>query len=69
MSLNELAERLTALEREVQELKERLPADSTEQRTKDWRKTVGMFDGDEVFAEMVREGRKYREQLRHTDTE
>jgi len=66
MSLNELAERVEALERELSDLKWRLPAQST---GKDWRKTVGIFDGDEIFAEMVREVRKYREGLRETDTE
>jgi SpoVK/Ycf46/Vps4 family AAA+-type ATPase len=65
MSLNELAERLTALEQEVSELKKRLPAAPPNA----WEETVGMFDGDELFAEAVREGRKYREQLRKTDTE
>jgi hypothetical protein len=66
MSLNELAERLTALECEVDQLKKRLPE---RPRNDAWEETVGMFDGDEFFREMVREGRKYREGLRETDTE
>lgn len=64
MSLSELAERLTALKQEVSDLKKRLPAAPPSNA---WEETVGMFDGDELFAKAVREGRKYRDQFRNAD--
>ncbi len=54
MTVTELEQRVAALERELNELKESLRKPP---REKDWRSTAGMFTGDEVFAEMVREGR------------
>ncbi len=53
-----LEERLTVLEKTVAALvrdRQRPP------RVKDWRRTLGMFAGDEVMKEINRLGREYRE--------
>ncbi len=34
-------------------------------RQKDWRRTVGMFDGDPIMQEIIAEGRRLREEDRH----
>jgi hypothetical protein len=52
-----LLERIADLEREVHHLKARLE-DVTR---KDWRRTVGMFSGDEVMKQIDEAGRKIRE--------
>ncbi len=51
-----LEERVTALEDTVATLVTTLCA-----RKKDWKSTVGMFEGDAVIAEIQEEGRKIRE--------
>ena len=53
-----LQERVTALEREVAQLKAALANGA---QTKDWRRTLGMFTGDEVMKRIDEEARKYRE--------
>jgi hypothetical protein len=53
-----LAERVTALEREVADLKAAL-TDGV--RPKDWRRTIGMFSGDEVMKRIDEAARKFRE--------
>jgi hypothetical protein len=58
MTLELLERRLTALEREVAELRmERKPA----RPYKDMWKTFGMFANDPAFDEIARLGREYRE--------
>lgn len=66
MSVADLAQRVAALELEIHVLKERLDVPT---QSKDWRQTVGAFDNDEVFAEMVKEGRKFRDEQRELDVE
>ena len=61
MSNATLNERLTALEREVAELKALL---TTGDRPKDWRRTVGMFTDDEGMQELFAEAMKLREKDR-----
>jgi hypothetical protein len=54
-----LEERVTQLERFVDELRHRSDASV---RKKDWRRTVGMFDGDPIMKEIIEEGRRIREE-------
>ncbi len=54
-----LEERVTQLERFVDELRRRSDASV---RKKDWRRTVGMFDGDPIMKEIIEEGRRIREE-------
>ncbi len=58
MSQTTLADRVAALERQVAELQTALEKGL---RPKDWRRTVGMFTGDEVMKRIDEEARKYRE--------
>ena len=53
-----LEERVTTLEKLVAELMHK--ADTAVQK-KDWRRTVGMFDGDPIMKEIIDEGRRVRE--------
>ena len=54
-----LEKRVKELEKQVAELKARL---ISLDGTKDWRRTVGIFQNDPDFEEAVRLGREYREQ-------
>jgi hypothetical protein len=53
-----LEERVAALEKQVAEL---LANATASPRQKDWRRTLGMFTGDEVMKQIDAEGRKIRE--------
>jgi hypothetical protein len=53
-----LEERVAALEQQVRELREALANGAYQ---KDWRRTVGMFAGDEVMKRIDEEALKYRE--------
>jgi hypothetical protein len=55
MSVQKLEQRVAELEKEVAALKAALD------NRKDWRRTVGMFAGDEVMKRIDEEGRKIRE--------
>jgi hypothetical protein len=55
--LKELEERVSALEQQVAELAER----RSDSRLTDWRRSAGMFTGDELMKEIFEEGRKIRE--------
>jgi hypothetical protein len=57
MSASTLESRVTILEQQVAELR----AAGTAANGRDWRRTVGMFAGDEVMKEILDEARKYRE--------
>jgi hypothetical protein len=61
MTLQELAARVTALEAEVARLKEKVG--EVDQRPW-WEKIVGTFEGDPLYEDAMRLGRKYRESLR-----
>lgn len=61
VTLEELESRVSALEEAVAKLARR---QNGEQRQKDWRRTVGMFSGDEVMKEIFELGRKIREEDR-----
>jgi len=54
-----LEERVARLERDVDELRRQARG-----RTKDWRRTIGMFDDDPVMKEIIEEGRRIREEDR-----
>jgi hypothetical protein len=51
MAMNSLEQRVSALEREVTLLKQALVNGNA---VKDWRRTVGMFEGDATMAEIDR---------------
>jgi hypothetical protein len=53
-----LEQRVAALERQVAQLSKQAAATPP---VKDWRRTVGMFSGDEGMKEIIAEGRKIRE--------
>jgi len=58
MSEATLEERVATLEKLVAELMHKT---DTSGRKKDWRRTVGMFDGDPIMKEIIDEGRCIRE--------
>jgi hypothetical protein len=58
MDQQSLEGRVARLEREVSELKKAIVNGPLK---KDWRRTVGMFAGDEVMKQIDEEARKYRE--------
>lgn len=64
MSQNTLEERVTALERQVEQLTKRLLPGEKVPPKKDWRSTVGMFANDPIMKEIDEEGRKIREEDR-----
>jgi hypothetical protein len=53
-----LEERVAALEKEIADLRTQVAEGS---RTKDWRRTIGMFTGDEGMQELFAEAMKIRE--------
>ena len=53
-----LEERVAVLESKVEQLLRGVP------RQKDWRRTLGMFAGDELMKEIDAEARKFREEDR-----
>jgi len=57
MSVQELEARVQALEREVAELRSRLPSAGPQP---DWRRTIGLFRGDAVLHEVVEAGKAIR---------
>lgn len=56
-SIRKLVDRVSALEQEVADMKERIRANPA----KDWRRTVGMFSGDEMMKQIDELARQYRE--------
>lgn len=56
-----LEERLARVEQLVEEL---VRKSNNPEPPKDWRRTVGMFDGDPIMKEIIDEGRRIREQDR-----
>ena len=66
MASTTIEDRIAELERLVGKLMQR-SGRSTEE--KDWRRTVGMFDGDEIMKEIIQEGRRIRmEDREQTDS-
>jgi hypothetical protein len=55
-----IEQRVAELERQMSELQTKPAA----RREKDWRRTIGLFDGDEVMKRILDEALKYREQNR-----
>lgn len=53
-----LEDRMARVEKLVDELVQK---SSSAEPPKDWRRTVGMFDGDPVMKEIIEEGRRIRE--------
>jgi hypothetical protein len=60
MPHNNLKERVAELERQVAELRAEL-ARVSQTPVKDWRRTIGMFSGDEVMKRIDEHARKFRE--------
>lgn len=56
-----LDERMARVEHLVEEL---VRKSETPSPSKDWRRTVGMFDGDPVMKEIIEAGRRIREEDR-----
>ena len=63
--MSTIAERVDALEQEIQGIKSLL---QMEQTAKDWRKTFGMSRDDAGFEEMIRLGRELREHERKQES-
>jgi hypothetical protein len=61
MAQTNVEERIAALERTVAELVQSRQSGS---RVKDWKRTVGMFSGNDLMKEIDEAGRKIREQDR-----
>jgi len=63
MSTDNIEERVTNLEREIDELKTSLnkPLD-TAPTQKDWRRVIGTIQDDEEFKDIIQGGRDYRNQ-------
>ena len=59
-----LEERVARLEQRVDELAES-GASKPQTRTKDWRRTVGMFRGDPIMKEIIDGALRRREEERH----
>ena len=53
-----IEERLIKLEKLVDQLMHRSPS------SKDWRQSIGMFDGDPIMKEVIDEGRRVRDEDR-----
>ena len=62
MSQGTIEERLDRLEKVVEGVVNQLS--NAESRKKDWRRTIGMFDGDPVMGEIINEALRAREQER-----
>ena len=58
MSSLTLEDRLSRVEQLVDELVQK---SASGEPPKDWRRTVGMFDGDPIMREIIEEGRRIRE--------
>lgn len=56
-----LEERVTKLEKLVDELMHKA---ATPMYKKDWRRTVGMFEGDPIMKEIIAEGQRIRKEDR-----
>jgi hypothetical protein len=56
-----LEERVTKLEERVDELMHKA---DTPAHKKDWRRTVGMFEGDPIMKEIIEEGQRIRKEDR-----
>ena len=61
MATLSLEERMTALEAEVQQLKQRQEPDKSDASVPWWKKIVGIYEDDPEFEEAVRFGREWRE--------
>jgi hypothetical protein len=58
ITLENLEQRLTALEKEVAQLRQ---AQQARPRFKDWRQAVGLFPGDDFMKQIDEAGREIRE--------
>lgn len=64
MPTRTLQDRVTAVEKELAEMKQRLEKDKSQTAAPRWEKIFGTFANSTGFEEAVRLGREYRESLR-----
>ena len=57
----DLRRRIDALDEKVARLKRQVRANGSKKELPWWREVAGRFDGDRVFNEIVKEGRRWRE--------
>ena len=69
MTTISIEERLTAVEKELAELKQQLAKEKSPTAAPRWEKIFGAFANSEGFEEAARLGREYRESLRPKDEE
>ncbi len=69
MAALSLEERMTALEAEVQQLKQRQELDKSDDAIPWWEKIRGQFKDDPAYDEAMRLGREWRESDRPLDEE
>jgi hypothetical protein len=67
MAAETLEERVTAIEKELAQIKQQLEAEKSQTPPHPWEKIFGSFANSEGFEEAVRLGREYRESLRPKD--
>jgi hypothetical protein len=60
MTLKTIEARVAKLEKQLAALQAEPVMPVTPAPAKDWRRTIGMFTGDDVMAEILDEGRKWR---------
>ena len=65
VTLESLSERVAALEKIISEMRQA----PLKPRAKDWRRTIGMFAGDEVMKEIFDAARQIREETRQEAAE
>ena len=63
MPVPSLEERLSAIEKELMEIKQQMALDKSQTSAHPWEKVFGSFADSEGFDEAVRLGREYRESL------
>ena len=69
MSARTVEERLTAVKKEVAQLKQQLAKDKSQTAIPRWEKIFGTFADSESYEEAMQLGREYRESLRPKDDE
>jgi hypothetical protein len=69
MATGTIEERLTAVEQELAQLKQRLHAEASPASLPWWEQIFGTFANSEAHEEATRLGRQYRESLRPKDDE
>jgi len=69
MSAQTIEERLTAVEAELQQLKQEKEQNKEAEEPRGWQRIVGRFADNPLFEDAVRQGRKWRESEDPLDAE